>query len=481
MAALTSLQTMSSSPALAPATNGRQMSASSPSPGTPGSVTTKEWIVPPRPKPGRKPAIDTPPTKRKAQNRAAQRAFRERRAARVGELEELIKKIEEEHESHEYTLKEQVENLSRDLEQCRQEVSWWKDRCYSLEKEVALERSAKLDSGSSVSHHATPQSDTSSDNTESEHYGTVSNLTDIREEQPEIPSGCGNCSSMYCQCIEDAFHIDLVDTQNSSSFNLHTSNKKALTRRRGINPAVKPEPEEMEIDFTSRFATPQLQENRFHSSTSPAAVDRCGFCDDGTACICEEMAAQSERQASLENNQLAPIIQNTAQFTPPPSDGDAQSDFTLPSLSQATSSCPYGPGTCAQCLADPRSTLFCKTLAASRAANGLSSGCCGSKGANRGCCQPRPSTRNSNAKRGDSSSMSTSTNPSLTLTCADTYTTLSRHPKFSRATDELATWLPKLQTHDAADNHLAARPAMEVEAASVISVLRYFDRRFSDK
>jgi len=86
-------------------------------------------------------------------------------------------------------------------------------------------------------------------------------------------------------------------------------------------------------------------------------------------------------------------------------------------------------------------------------------------------------------------STSTTSNQSLTLTCADTYTTLSRHPKFSRATDELSTWLPKLQTlpnpHDAVvkegHNHLAARPAMEVEAASVISVLRYFDRRFSDR
>src|ERR1700712_4545621 len=55
---------------------------------TPGLVTTKEWVIPPRPKPGRKPATDTPPTKRKAQNRQAQRAFRERKTALVGELQE---------------------------------------------------------------------------------------------------------------------------------------------------------------------------------------------------------------------------------------------------------------------------------------------------------------------------------------------------------------------------------------------------------
>ena len=37
--------------------------------------TSKEWVLPPRPKPGRKPSVDTPASKRKAQNRAAQRAL----------------------------------------------------------------------------------------------------------------------------------------------------------------------------------------------------------------------------------------------------------------------------------------------------------------------------------------------------------------------------------------------------------------------
>lgn len=36
-------------------------------------VTSKKWVLPPRPKPGRKPSADVPTTKRKAQNRAAQR------------------------------------------------------------------------------------------------------------------------------------------------------------------------------------------------------------------------------------------------------------------------------------------------------------------------------------------------------------------------------------------------------------------------
>ena len=76
--------------------------------------------------------------------------------------------------------------------------------------------------------------------------------------------------------------------------------------------------------------------------------------------------------------------------------------------------------------------------------------------------------------------------PSLTLSCADAFTTLSRHPKFSRASDELSSWLPKLHMlPNPRDLEVAeksnARAAMEVEAASVMGVLRYFDRRFADK
>lgn len=86
-------------------------------------------MLPPRPKPGRKPSVDTPVSKRKAQNRAAQRAFRERRANRVQELEQKLNELEKENELKELGFlntitKLQAENkfLKRSLEQLRIEV-----------------------------------------------------------------------------------------------------------------------------------------------------------------------------------------------------------------------------------------------------------------------------------------------------------------------------------------------------------------------
>ncbi|OOQ85555.1 putative bZIP transcription factor (HapX) [Penicillium brasilianum] len=501
--------------AMAPALAARPSVAPSPGPGTPGSITSKEWVIPPRPKPGRKPATDTPPTKRKAQNRAAQRAFRERRAARVQELEEQMKEIEDGHEVRIAAFTEQISNLSREVEQAREEVNWWRDRCHSLEKEVSIERSAKQalvkEFRSSVSasnnHHkpstipdSVPLPPRNRPSTRSSRMEGVVQTTveQNKDDGPEnVPLGCNSCTSSHCQCIEDAFGMP-IDTHESSRAR-HPPHGVGSPVRENSDPEIKPDPEEMEIDFTSRFAAVPVQasSNHTHDVSSPP-VDPCGFCQDGTPCICAEMAAQEQQQQqrgrrnSFENNRLAPI-QSISQFTPPPSDGDVRSEVTLPPISQATNPCANGPGTCAQCLADPRSTLFCKTLAASRSASGTPAGggCCGGKGADGGCCMSRNAPTSSTARNNPSmpprpAAPKPSTPNALTLSCADAFTTLSRHPNFSRASDEISTWLPKLHTLPNPQELALAeardsRPAMEVEAASVMGVLRYFDRRFADK
>ncbi|KAL4788455.1 hypothetical protein BJX76DRAFT_315754 [Aspergillus varians] len=464
---------------LAPALVAKPTISPSPGPGTPGSVTSKEWVIPPRPKPGRKPATDTPPTKRKAQNRAAQRAFRERRAARVNELEDQMKLMEDDHEIHVATFKEQISTLSREVEQCRTEMGWWRDRCHTLEKEVSVERAARetlvkefrsslpITNTSSTDAVPLPPRPSKRARTDTGKNSSAHNHSDLEE----VPLGCNRCSTSHCQCIEDAFAMPAIEMNRAPP--------------RDPEPRIKPEPEEMEIDFTTRFAASHHEDTTSPVSSPP--VDPCGFCQDGTPCICAEMAAQEEqrrRSGNFETNRLAPI-QNISQFTPPPSESDVRPEVTLPPISQATAAnpCANGPGTCAQCVSDPRRTLFCKTLAASRSASATPSGCCGGKGADGGCCQtrapppPRPTATNTDR-----------TATPLTLSCADAFTTLSRHPNFSRASDELTSWLPKLHTlpnpkevSQAAQAATASRGPMEVEAASVMGVLRYFDRRFADK
>ncbi|WEW56076.1 hypothetical protein PRK78_001511 [Emydomyces testavorans] len=422
------------------------------------SVTSKEWVVPPRPKPGRKPATDTPPTRRKAQNRAAQRAFRERRAARVGELEEQIKKTEEENEQQETLLKAQITTLSKQLEECRNELLWWKKHCQELENDVLAERNMR--------------------NTAVKELQTLK----MQNQTESVPGGCEDCSSTRCQCIDDAFNLSNVSRppdELSAQKRPNSPQQETVGKRQRADLEDKTEPEELEIDFTSRFAVRRQSRNAVGAVSPTPLFDSCGFCQHDTPCICAEMAAdQSAGKERPEETSKLESIQNISQFTPPPSDGDV---FPEPALSLANKAnpCASGPGTCAQCLADPRSALFCKSLAASRSASARTR-CCGEKGSGEGCCQSRTPSGSgySHAALPNNSSSA----PSITLSCADTFSTLSRHRNFNRASDDLNTWLPRLHTVPAPralSSSVSNRPAMEVEAASVMGVLRYFDRRFA--
>lgn len=248
------------------------------------------------------------------------------------------------------------------------------------------------------------------------------------------------------------------------------------------------------------------------SVDSPRPEDRCGFCEDGTYCACAEAAASYN---STNSNNSAPPAPDAADAsltlpalnasvftasasrangqtrTPPPSEGDAigyeilpDGSVKLPSLRRLQQAAPKpapskgcgpsGPGTCAQCLSDPVSGLFCRSLAASFKNSGAGGGCCGGGGSGGGCCKDKPSNNNNSG-----SSLG------LSLSCADAYKTLASHKHFTEAADDINTWLPRLKAREPQVGGAKERGArgngrapIEVEAASIMSVLKGFDVRF---
>ncbi len=518
------------------------------------SLTSKEWVIPPRPKPGRKPATDAPPTKRKAQNRAAQRAFRERRAARVGELEEELKKIEMEDEEEQNALRARIEELEKGVEEYQSSLNFWMQRCRGLEAELAVESAAKEEALQRSKEAA---------------RATVARPPNdkIQAEPLQVAGeamGCGNCSSISdCRCIQDVINMETLDP-NEDHANLSSNKRPHSPAYNHSNPKrIKAEPlDDLETDFTNSYSV-QPSESTRESRTSPsspsAVADPCGFCTDGTPCMCAEMQAEAEAnnlnnhsynqrrhtfhqnhvtRRSLElgseeqqgSSSLFPRISQLSHITPPPSDTDVS--ISKPSTQQQYSSsssnpCIDGPGTCLQCRSDPNSTLFCKSLAKLREQQ---TGCCGANATNgSACCQdlrpqhqsnafkrstaPTRRTRSSNPTTNGEVEENKSQIPTITLTCADAYTTLSRHPGYMKATGEMARWLPKLHptpaiqaghvgsasategmtrsNASAADGHVSVpknggagvvvegRPALEIDAANVMAVLREFDRRFT--
>lgn len=414
----------------------------------PGSVQApaisinKTWILPPKPKPGRKPAVDTPPTKRKAQNREAQRAFRERRAAKVGELEEEMKKLEEEDTREQAALRERISQLEYNLEECSSVVDTWRERfnemqlAYVRERqsreqaETELENLRKVMRGGTDAVALPSRQANKKEYSSEESNGVAHGNSNIVTE--EVPMTCGKCSDdTRCQCIEEAFEMgNLGDDTAAMVFKRPHSPQMSTDNKR-----LRQDDDDQEIDFTTR--RPSTLTTSASTSSSVAAVappDPCGFCQDGSPCICAELSRNPQQQLSLPSF----------------------SRQSTTNGSTASDPCANGPGTCAQCRSNPTSTLFCTSVAANRS-----------------------STTKSNFQPNEAEPAAPqSTGP--TLSCADAFTTLSRHPGFSAATNELNSWVPKLTPISRASS-VPERTAFDIEAASVMSVLKLFDRRFGSQ
>lgn len=328
---------------------------------TPTIVTRKEWIIPPRPKPGRKPATDTPPTKRKAQNRAAQRAFRERRAARVGELEEQLEETKEEQQKREGELRAKIVRLEADVERFTGELHSWRLRCDTLdriadyerrEKETAMAELSYLRNGARTKgtdavplpprrprnnqvhtpnpllepSFATEQEDISMGCGDCDPSSTCACM----EKAMEISTnGCGKCSlDTRCQCLEDTINaadgMDIPDLKRSRSPPAaYYADKRQRQHQSGSSTPL-------EVDFTAQFSSRPVA-----MTISPPVVhirlsgESCGFCEEGTYCMCAEAAAVAAANNDHENR-LAPLLNEA---TPPPSDTDVDGNsIKLPSM-----------------------------------------------------------------------------------------------------------------------------------------------------
>ena len=417
-----------------------------PMPGTtyhPSISMNKEWVLPPKPKPGRKPAVDTPPTKRKAQNREAQRAFRERRAAKVSELEDQMKAKEEEDLKEQEKLLARVKQLEHNLEDCTEKLMYWRGKYSEIEdaygRERHLRQSAEMEIEILKKGMTHGMKAVALPPRQPVHNGYA------LEPAPEIPEGntstglsdmgCGKCSAeTRCECIEEAFKMDnvVVEPDAPTFKRPHSPQSDSDNKRHRLS---NPNPSS-EIDFTAQFSTrrPPPLTTSVSTSSSVAATalpDPCGFCSDGTACLCAELAKERpDRSLRLPASTLP---------TPPES---------ATTNTGTSNPCINGPGTCTQCRSNPTSTLFCKSLAATRPAG-----------------SPLPKPKSTPGER---------TTPGTTLNCADAFTVLSRHPGFDQATSELTTWIPHLSTVP------SATTAFDIEAASVMGVLKLFDRRFGN-
>ena len=377
----------------------------------------------------------------------------------MGELEEQLEEVKDEQLKRETDMKNKITRLEAEVLRFNNELQSWRIRCDTLDQIVEYERREKAAALAELAYLR--------NNTRSE---------------------------------TDAVPLMRLSRQQDV---------KALTP--GAELEEPHTPMEMEIDFTAQFSSktePAHSNQDIEESAGPLA-ESCGFCKEGTYCMCAASAANGEQENQI---QLAPLSNEALMnaVTPPPSDTDMEGVSTtkpralhpakihrsivpgntanscingpgtcqqcqndpksglfcrsLAALHESTTSnpCINGPGTCRQCQNDPKSGTFCRSMAAQRESTSMSSsvteGCCRGNAAGGSCCKTR----------------GTESRPPPSLSVADTYKTLSTHKNFDQASDELNTWLGRLH---ATPQH-AGRAPMEVEAASVMGVLKLFDRRF---
>jgi hypothetical protein len=419
-----------------------------------------------------------------------------------------LEDTKEEQQKREAEMRRKINSLEAEILRFSGELESWRLRCETLdriaeyerkEKETALEELSYVRNGAlATSTDAVPIPPRRPRVQEPKAPLTPQYAADIPEAESEELLGCGNCSSTsMCACVEQAIAIStstcgkcnanshcecLEETIKAASSELPLS----MDLKRSRSPSsqesadkrhrTSDSPNSLEVDFTAQFSskpTQQIQSTQETQISLKPLAESCGFCEDGTYCVCAEAATTAASTGHETQIQLAPLLN---EVTPPPSDTDVNGTSNKPramhptkmhrSISSATpNTCVSGPGTCQQCQSDPRSGSFCRSLAALRdSVSPISSSrenCCGGNIAGGPCCKSLPAAQ--------------PTRPPPSLSCGDTYKTLSTHKNFERASDELDSWLGRL--HASPPGH-AGRAPMEVEAASVMEVLKLFDRRF---
>ena len=357
-----------------------------------------------------------------------------------------MRRMEEEDRKEQEELGGRIKQLESDVDQYSHMVMKWQEKYREkemecererqsrkfLENEVELLRKGMFDGTDAVRLPPRP--------TQQGYTGNQST-----EKQDATDHTCGNCDGDYCKCVDDALKASAYSAEDATAANSKRPHSPPSSTDNKRSRHASDLDNNTEIDFTSQFATPARPTLLTAASTvsipAVAPPDPCGFCDDGTACLCAEMAKDKAFSDNLK---------------PPPSSLPTPTKKTTNSATDSDL-CVNGPGTCKQCLSDPRSTLFCKSVAANRTSLATDAD------------KPNGSLTSTQAETNGT------TEP--TLTCADAFTTLSRHPAFDQASSELGSWVPQL----AAARKPASRPdrtAYEIEAASVMSVLKFFDRRF---
>ncbi|KAG5652168.1 hypothetical protein H0H81_006008 [Sphagnurus paluster] len=373
------------------------------------ATASKEWVIAPKPKPGRKPkkdiSISTRPDGetqldnkgRRVQNRAAQRAFRERKQSQLAELQARIQSYEQGEVERNVALQNIAKRLKEENENLRAENALLKDKLLKAAQSPENNKKRWMDDAPSLN----PSMKRAKMSPGSPHT-VPTGLTAYAPSPPSIVSSPGSTivSDTPSSHLSYETHADMGHTSMSSLLAFSTT-----------------KPSQMDV-------FPPFD---------------CGFCSDDTPCVCREFVAQqveavegdskSSNTFNRANENSAPhhaadrivpepisapvepcILENLPPYQPPvplrrrktPSNINSVFMVTPHAPKALPENCSGDPSNCMACTDDAFGKAFCSAIEESVAAqvpcvdcpcrkneldtrDGPGSACCGNSS---NCCRP---------------------------------------------------------------------------------------------
>ncbi|PCH33830.1 hypothetical protein WOLCODRAFT_135345 [Wolfiporia cocos MD-104 SS10] len=434
------------------------MSATTVAPSTTAlwATASKEWVIPAKPKPGRKPKKDTAPAVqdevdakgRRVQNRAAQRAFRERKQSQLAELQARVQQFEQGEVERNVALQNIAKRLKEENEKLKIENAALKEKLGQLEESFDSRKrtrgeSVQRSSSATSSQFARKRSKTTSDSP-----GTISFPPAPPLYDASSPSSSGSSPRSFGSSHSSISPSPTIVTHNDSSMGNHLSSIFELS-------------------------------GETKSAFFEGGPLSCGFCNTTSSCVCKDVAMQVSDQLSL-TDPLPQSMENVKQNPPMPqlnlqhSSSNVQRSIldNLPEyqapvplrrrspFSSArpvfpvnppkgiTATCTGDPSNCLACADDAFGKAFCDAIGKSVAStsgcgycpdssqltadSAPAGSCCGNPVSCGGGCAPPPASLSS----GNAPSMMMQqdvASTSETVTCDDAWRQLKSHPNVAFA------------------------------------------------
>ncbi|KAF7347745.1 BZIP domain-containing protein [Mycena venus] len=321
------------------------------------ATASKEWVIQPKPKPGRKPKKDVVPVAqeeehvdckgRRVQNRAAQRAFRERKQSQLADLQARVQSYEQGEIERNVALQNIAKRLKEENETLRRENTVLKDKLAKAEQERDMLR----------------------DNNDRKRW---------RDDSP---------ASSIASTQRKKYKVDhdLGDTQPPRFSHSYISSPQSMVSSPDSNSSV-------DTRFPSVPFDPQPDAfaafSNLKSETGTFPPFDCGFCSEDTPCVCRDVFQQTTavQEHKLNVNPIRSIVlgtpppaeqtsilDNLPPYQPPvplrlrPRTTQINTIFQVSPPSQPSSTpanCSGDPSNCPACADDSFGKAFCEKISA---------------------------------------------------------------------------------------------------------------------